>query len=182
MAEIDFFITSDEEIELIEFILNEGTYLIPDCKFKPELIEIRDIKTYLKYRMDGSGLFFIISPVYFSSPLEIKSVYNEHYGRIIYYIEQRSGGPTIEFCNSQIYEKAGVNYLSSSCLGHYPTYWNTKTFATEKAPVALKALYAKIIREIKKSNQLKTTKRTYWLSKGITSMRRDGLKLNGIDS
>lgn len=183
MPEIDFFQTEDEEIKLVEFIVSEGAFFIPDHKFSPKIIEAKDTSAFIDNWPYCSGLYYIASPQYSISPLEVKSVYNEHYKKEIFYIEQRNGGPVLTFSSTRVYVKNGAKRLTNSSIGYYPTYWNTEKSVMEKPPAALIQFFKKIVKQIKRGGtEIKTTQRTFWLRPGIVTLRENGLKLNAIDA
>lgn len=179
MPELTLYFSKKDEREFVRYVLEHGAWLVPDLDYrKPKYMVIRTEKTYQAFRR-RSGLFFVLRDSYFQSPLEIGSV--EKRGKIIHYISQRNGGPTIEFLPSIEFRERAHKYISMGSIGHYPTYWNTISCSMEKPPEALRSFYKFLVKWIKrKSIRIKPGVRTYWVGKHAVEAVRRGVRLDGL--
>jgi hypothetical protein len=177
MPQLDVFFDESDTTELIRKLLERSCYLVPDLNFPyPSADEwiIHNVDEYLRCRAQTpEGLFFALSPEYSVSPLEFREIQKE--GRKVFYISQKTGGPTLDLFLSKSFDKGGKRYLSSGFIGYHPEFWNTATRRMESPPQPLKTLFSEIRRELKKHGIRKSSgKRTFWIGKAAQIATKNG--------
>lgn len=170
MAQLDFFLCKDEKLELIEFCLENGCSLVPDFKYGTNIYTtLTSAAEYLDY-YNKSLLFFIIHEDYTLYPLQMRAF--EKDGMKKYFIDQRYGGPTIDFYSPSLAEIED-NRIGPGFVGIYPFYYhNDEKFIP---PPAIKDVYKLISSFIKKRcTRVKLQKRYYWVGNRTIELLRDG--------
>ncbi|MBI1929367.1 hypothetical protein HYR99_34625 [Candidatus Poribacteria bacterium] len=184
MAEAEFFLDSEDELEVMNFIFENGGWFVPDIRYKTnEYIDVRNEKEYLGCR-EATRLFFILHQTYLKSPLEMRPCESQIDGQRFYFIMPRNGGPTLDFYCPKPFIKDEVLHLPPGALGYYPTFWNTTAERNEKTPQEVVGFYRQIVKQIREnssqavSNQ---TGRSFYLSERALKKLKNGAKLVGLE-
>ena len=176
MAETSLIMTNDDALEIVEFIFDNGAYIVPDCHYRRmEYFSLFDLKSFVECY--EARLFFIIHDDWFMEPLEMKKINHRTEG-VIYSILQKTGGPNLDFYFTGEFEKDGQQYIGTGFLGHHSKFWINKEDDYVKAPKALKDFYKSIISKFKKNAvNYKGTHQSYWASKRADELLLSGEKL-----
>jgi len=180
MAQLDIFLDEQDVVELVESLIARSCYFVPDLHYSCPSIEEWKIETaeqFLTCRVQKrASLFFALSPEFVRCPLEFLSFEKE--GTKRFFINQKSGGPTLDLFLPPRFAENGVPHLSSGFVGYHAKYWNTVTKTMEASPGSLKTLFAEISREMRKRGELKqATRRTYIVGPHTLNAARAGLVL-----
>ena len=180
MPELGLFLSWRDIEEFVEFVLQEGGALVPDLEYESDqYVVIRDSQSFGQLRRETS-LFFILNDSYFLSPFEIRRITKR--GKVVFYILQRSGGPTIDLFTGGDFRRSHQHLVGPSSLGYHPTYWNTTTHRNEKSPDSLIIFYKSLVRQIKKgAKRIKPGVRAYWVGKHAQGLVRNGAKPVGYE-
>lgn len=179
VAEIDLFLGKSDQHSLASLWLAEGAVFVPDIDYEsPQYSKISCIEDYEKSRAAGVSVFYILSDAYERTPLGLRFLD----AKSRYFIMPRNGGPSIDFSCGVTYLKEGAWYMAQSTLAYYATYWNPLHERNEPAPPELKSLYNKAVRFLKAMDgRVQTKARTYWVGAEAADLRRNGMKLVGVD-
>jgi hypothetical protein len=181
MPEMTLFLTEHDEDMIIEFALSRGCWLVPDVDYpSPRHVPITSIKEYKEYRA-RTRLFLLMSNEYFRSPVEMRRIRKND--KTVYYVSQRSGGPSIQFLGGGVFEEKAVKFIRPGFLSYYPTFWNTTEQVTERPPASLVATYRLLQTHVKKSAlRGKGTFSVFWLGPESTRLVECGAKLVGFEA
>lgn len=179
MPELDCFLGRKEQFDLAAYFLKEGAVLVPSKHYETSKYEeINNEAQFQCARDEGITLFFVISDIFYKSPLEMRAVPNSDN----YFIPQRNGGPTIDFSCGPITTKEGIKYIGPSFISYYPSYWNTLSQKNELPPEQLKLFYGNATRYLRKiGSRIKTEKRAYLVGDDAWKLHEQGAKFIGID-
>ncbi len=177
MAEVRFFGCREDTDILVQWIFEEGAWLIPDIHYRmSKYAEIHDLGAFERYRKQ-TNLFFILAKGYQRCPLELQSI--EKRGKRFYFVMQRNGGPAIHLFCSQEFRERGVAFLGLGSLSYFPTFWNTITSSNERVPESLKLFYAKLLRRIKSLSKKTTVSgRVYHVGEQAQRLQEKGIRLD----
>jgi len=179
--QIDFILSEKERINVIQFALKNGCKIIPACHYSSEKYRIiTDFDQYLQYSAE-EPLLFMVNDKYSFYPLELDFFQRD--GKKIWYINQRQGGPTIDFYSPIIGEKT-EKIIGPGFIGIYEYYYhgNNKITPNSELKNLFKA-FKSYIESITKPIVL--SKRTYWLGKYTAGQALNGnlklLPISGIE-
>ena len=180
MPELGLYLVEEDEYSLVQLAFDEGCDLIPDLHYNSQRYEkISTLEGYRQYRI-RTRLFFLVSEKYFCCPIEMCRIEKDE--RHVYYISQRSGGPTIQFLGGGLFEKNGQKFIRSGSIAYYPTYWNTTTLQKEKPPSGLPSVYNVLRRGIKRDAiRIKPGLSEFWLCAHARKELLDGANLVGFE-
>ena len=180
MPELDLYLSWKDIREFVDHVLQEGAVLVPDFDYQSEeYTAIQDSETFERLRRKTS-LFFILKDSYFRSPFEIRKITKR--GRVVFYIAQRSGGPTIDLLLSGEFREKGQTWIRPGFIGYHPTFWNTKAHRNEKPPDSLVAFYNSLVKQVKKgAKRIKPGVRAHWVGGHAQELVRQGAKLVGYE-
>src|SRR5262245_25592270 len=164
MPELDFFLLGTEESRLVAKAIERGLITVPYGPYEaPEYEEIRDVDSFLESRK-ANRLFFLVSSAYSSSPLEMRRI-KKGPNQGLFYIMQRTGGPTIDILFCTVSDRVGVPQIAPGMIGYHKTYWDERRGEDVSAPKAMVDEYNLLKREIKRGSfRLKEKQRTYFVS------------------
>jgi hypothetical protein len=136
--------------------------------------EIRKVSTIAEFRSRRTAkvgaLIFVLNPEWQRSPLDLGEI--QKGGQTIYFVMQKTGGPTLDLCAPFEYGSEGNKFIPGGSVGYHSTFWNTLTERNEPAPDALKATYREVVKIIKKGSRLiDRPKRRYIVAHGARSHR-----------
>lgn len=180
MPELGLYLSWKDIVEFVEFALREGAALVPHLHYdRPQYVTLENGTSFDEFRSKTS-LFFIVKSSYLVSPLEIDSFVKKE--KKLFFIVQRSGGPTIDFSFRTEFRESGRLFIGPSSLGHHPTYWNTTTCRNEKPPDSLVTFYKSLVKEIKKgAKRIRPGVSAYWVGRHAQELVRQGAKLVGFE-
>lgn len=165
---------------MVRFILSNGACLIPDLDYsqkQPALLTNESL--FLAARLSVRH-FFIIRDDYLKMPLEMRRI--QKGGRIVYYISQREGGPTVDFLGGGIFTRGTERFIRPGSLSHYPTFFDTQDERFQKMPKEIVTFFAQLVTHLKKSyRRIKPKKVTFWLSPNALNELQGGAKLVGLE-
>lgn len=182
MPQLDFFLTQDDELEVVDWILSRSAWLIPDRDFATSSCEeVRARDAFLRIK-GKARLFFILHDSYYRIPLELRR-YGSGPKQGEYFIVQRSGGPALSFLCLPPFVRDGEQYLPPGMIAYYKTYWNPDRGLNESTPPELVVFYDQLSRVIRQNGQpVRMGPRTLWVGKHARAERAAGMKLVGVDS
>lgn len=152
MAEIYYRYSENEFLAFTKYILSRGCYLVSDIlRATPDMINIHDYDEMLQYwewiklnPAPGSPGLFILHHEYQKYPLSQSSIFKEDTGQVIYSINQRYGGPSIDL---SYYPSVGKGTLS-----HYSYYYyETEDYFQIRPPEVMIQFYKDFTKYIRKT-------------------------------
>lgn len=177
MAQMDFYLSRQDKIELVEFLFLKGAKLVPSLHYPTEgYIELSTLDEYEKH-VDENILIHITHPSFTTRRLEMD--FFEKDGKRVFYICQRYGGPTIDFYSPGKIIENGISFIGPGFISIYPYSWNGK----EKVPASseLKSFYKDTSTFIKnRSTRLKNGRREYQITTGTIQAIQNGYKLVSV--
>lgn len=178
MAQLNFYLGEEDKINLMSFIFSEGGYIIPALQYdKSNYTVIKSTEDYLPF-VNKSVLLFIVHESYFQEPLAWDTIKKE--GRELFYIPQRTGGPTIDFYSPGIIDKDGIRFIGQGSISYYASYQSIVQRSNIEAPESQKIFYRKLCSRIKKGFAIKLSKRIYWVGNRTLTSLRNGSKLMNV--
>jgi hypothetical protein len=180
MAEIEFFATWEEIGELVQWLLDRRCEFIPDLHYESSSFRrIVDLPTLQGLARSTPG-FYIAREELIESPLALREVStaDKHF----FYIDARTGGPTLDLYWGRLSESDGRPHLSATELSYYSWYQDSITGAREKPSKALRDLYAAFARTVHAScRRIKPGVREFWISPAVEGLVRSGWVLVGLE-
>ena len=180
MAELDLYLTKEDEPKIVGAALDLGCELIPDLHYPvAQFDRLSTLKDYERSRARTRS-FFLLSDRFFQCPLELRPI--EKHGKTVYYIFSRSGGPTIQFLGGGLSQEAGSKVISPGFISYHTTYENTTRHRMEKPPKELVEVYDSLVKSAKKlTTRIKPDKRVYWLGPDARKHVEKDAKLVGYE-
>jgi hypothetical protein len=180
MAEIEFFAIEEEIVELVRWLLDRHCELVPDCHYESssaaritELLEIQRLA-------ESTPHFFVIRQDLVESPLSLREVTTAD--RHFFYIDPRTGGPTLQFYWGRQFEREERQHLSATWLSSYSWYEDSLSGERKKPPSALLALYSEFAKAVRAGRRkIKPGKRDFWVSPHVEDLVRAGIVLVGLE-
>ncbi len=183
MAEIEFFADLVEVKDVVENLLEEGFQFVPDAHYETDtpvtLAEISGIREAAA----TTPHFFLIRKDLLESPISMRKVTAE--GKQFYYVDPRTGGPTLQFLwgRGAAIDSSARDSLSASWISHYPWYTDSVSKERRPMPKSLIQVYSACAKNIRaKGRRIKPGKREYWLFPHAESLVRGGTKLVGLEN
>lgn len=180
MAEIEFFAVEEEIVKVVSWLLDQRCILVPDMHYNSpamarltHLSEIRQVAVSTPH-------FFVIREDLLESPLSVREVTttDKHF----FYVDPRTGGPSLQFYWGRHVEKEGRQHLSASWLSYYNWYEDSVTGERKKVSKALLDIYSgcgNVIRA--KRRKIKPGKREFWISQTVEQLVHSGTILVGLE-
>ncbi|MFA6246439.1 MAG: hypothetical protein WC615_05825 [Mucilaginibacter sp.] len=164
MAQMEFYFNDDDRKELFNFIQLKGGKFIPDVGYETDnYIIIADCEEFMHYQRSETTHFFLIDAKYSLEPLQINR--NKYIDKPAYFIDQRIGGPYIDFSFYRGYSDDAVIPFMKSLIEMYPKFIHFDSSQEFKATIELKGYYNEIMLYIKnKCNLILIGKKKYWIS------------------
>lgn len=180
MAELTLYLTENDELPIVALAMEMGCRLIPDLNYPvPQYDSVTTIESYRLYR-DRTRLFLLVSDRFYLSPLEMRSIKKD--GKTIYYLSQRSGGPTIQFLGGGVFEEHGSKFVRPGDIGYHSTYQSTTSSTIEKPPPELVDTYKGLQKLIRRSfSHSKPAKVSLWVGPEAVDAVKHGAKLVGFE-
>ena len=169
MPEFDFILNKDEQVEFMQFALSNGCQLIPGIHYdNSNYLVLKTIESFLLHF--ESSKFHLINEKYTLFPIEMRSF--EKGGERVFYINERYGGPAIDFYSPNLIE-GEKGLIGPGFIAFYPSYYTGK--AKISAPDDLKSIYKLFVSFIKKrSKKISLTKRTFWIGNNTIELVKSG--------
>lgn len=179
MAELGFILSRQEEEALVRSALDVGASLVPDMDYTtPDAAQITTYPEYEEHRRQ-TRMFFILHPSYVTAPIGLRETPKDN--KRVFFIVQRTGGPTVDFLSSVEFSEAGRSKINPGFLAHHKTFWNTKTQRNEDMPAALLELYRELSLAVKRmAIRQRVGVRTYWVGKAVQKLIENGVLDLGI--
>jgi len=179
MAELILYPTESDELPIISLALQSGCKLVPDLDYpRPQYECLTNLDDYKNYR-SRTRVFLLVSDVFFRHPLEMRQI--EKQDLIVYYIFDRTGGPTIFFNSGGVIEEAGVKSVRPGSIGHHPTYW-TEDHRVMKPAAELVETYKVLQKLIRRSFlHSKPGNVSFWIGPDAVEDVKNGAKLVGYE-
>lgn len=109
MAEIEFFATQEEIVELVRWLVDRECEFIPDLKYETRSYDRIVAPQTLQNLAQSLPQFFVVRDDLIESPLEVREVNrNTHF----FYVYPRTGGPTLTFWWGRQFERDARLHLS----------------------------------------------------------------------
>lgn len=170
MKQIDFILSELERINFIKYCFEHGCHVVPDLRYdSDEYIVATDINLYYEY-CKKSPLLFITSKKFSVYPLELD--YFEDGNKKRYFINQRHGGPTIDFY-SPIIGEIEDNTVGPGYIGIFPFYYrNREKFVPNKGLIDLYKFFTVYLK--KTCQNVKLAHRTFWVGNKTIERAKNG--------
>jgi len=164
MAQMEFYFNDHDRKKLFNFIQLKGGNFIPDVGCKTDnYITISDYEEFLNYQRSKTTHFFLVDAKYSLEPLQINK--NKYMDKPMYFIDQRTGGPYIDFSFYRGYSDDAVVPFMKSLIEIYPKFMHFDSNQEFKATTELKEYYNEIVFYIKsKCNSVRMGRKNYWIS------------------
>lgn len=183
MAEIEFFADLVEVKDVVGKLLGDGFQFIPDAHYETDTpVRLTKISG-IQEAAATTPHFFLVRNDLVESPISMRKVTTEE--KQFYYIDPRTGGPTLQFFwgRGAAIDSSARDSLSASWISHYP--WYTDSVSKERRPtpkdlIKVYSVCAKCVRA--KGRKIKPGKREYWLFPQAESLVRRGTKLVGLEN
>ena len=181
MPEIEFFAVEPENVEMLEWLLEQRCVLIPDMHYvSPSLTRLTEVPAVRNVAREIPH-FFVIRDDLIESPLSVREVNTPE--KDFFYVDSRTGGPCLELYWGRRFEEHGQSRLSASWLSRYPWYEDSLTGARKRLPKDLVSLYSGFAKVVQaKRRKIKPGKREFWVSEEIERLVRNGLSLVGLEN
>lgn len=149
MPETSAFMAESDEERLVGLILNAGCRMVSGLpRDTPHATEITSMERFREDRA-ATRLFFVVSSAWQVSPLVLDHV--EHGGSRRFFVSQRQGGPTIDLLLSVRKQRDdGCRFVSEGLVAYFPSFWNPTTATNERPAIALKSMYRRLVRELRR--------------------------------
>jgi|ERR1017187_2395710 hypothetical protein len=180
MAEIEFFAIEEEIIELVRWLLDRQCELVPDCHYESSRVNRMTKEPAIRSLAESTPHFFVIREDWVESPLSVREVTttDKHF----FYIDPRTGGPTLQFYWGRQFETDARKHLSATWLSSYRWYEDSVSHARKKPPKALAGLYSEFAKTVRGSRtRIKPGRRAYWISPHVAELVRAGMILVGLE-
>lgn len=181
MGQVDFIFAKDEKLLLAQQIFKSGMVMIPDLKYETEEYKtIVSITEYEKFLMTNE-LMFLVHPATFKYSLEMRMITKNN--KQVYYIQQKHGGPTIDFYSPGLIEGRD-NTVGVSFLGNYSFYYSDQEkFRPSNLDKELFGMLTSFVKT--NSKKVKLKERTFWIGNKTIALCRTGklslVKVGEID-
>lgn len=163
MAQMEFYFSDSEIEELFRYISSKGGGFIPDLLYESDKYIVLDTYQELKeIQQTKTAHFFLIDDFYFMEPLVVTQ--NRYLKGVNYYINQRKGGPYIDFMFFRGYSEDSTIHYRRSEVSIYPRFIHANGDEEFKATDELKKYYKDVVRYIKsQSKQIVKNNKRYWI-------------------
>ncbi len=185
MAQIDFFMTDEDELEFVEFVFRETQIrFVPKLKYSSkEHIELTNIDEYIesrekRFRDYGRRIalwYFLVSEEFNFTGFDFSKIDWDD-GRITYSVIQRNRGPYIDFDSHNYYEENGEKRIVPASISIYSNFWDPDEEVNVKAPQELRDVYNKLVKYVKKMSYKTTPVKTsiIWATKRAAELYEKG--------
>jgi hypothetical protein len=180
MAEIGFFATEDEIVEVVTWLLDHRCLLVPDIHYDSDVIARLTQLSEIREMGGASPHFFVIREDLLDSPLSTRRVTTAD--KSFFYIDPRTGGPSLQFYWGRYVENERKPHLSATWLSYYSWYQDSLTGERKKVSRGLLDVYReceKMIRATRK--RIQPGKREFWVSPIVEEVVRGGAVLLGFE-
>jgi hypothetical protein len=162
MAQIDFYFSRDEKLELAALVFSMGLKMIPDLSYSAKKVTfIRNIDEYEAYLFKNE-LMLIVNPDIDENLLVWGSF--EKAGIKSYFVRQQRGVSTTDFYSPGMVE-SNERRIGPSFVGNQPFYF-TNEGAKLKPSASEKTVYKTLQAFVKKNAvPAKLSVRTFWIGK-----------------
>src|SRR6266567_684025 len=180
MAEIELFAVEEEIVEVVNWLLDRGCILVPDMHYDSiAIVRLTQVSEIQKIAV-STPHFFVIREDLLESPLSVREVAttDKHF----FYVDPRTGGPSLQFYWGRHFEKNGRQHLSETWLSYYDLYEDSVTGERKKISRALLEIYfgcGKMIRA--KRRKIQPGKRGFWIGPIVEKLVRSGTILLGLE-
>ena len=165
MAQINFYMTDYERIDLFCYICRQGGGLIPNLLYQTDSYNtVAHVEQFVNIQQNESVHFFIISPSFQIEPLIMSK--NCFFEESIYSIYQRKGGPYIDISFYRGFADDAVVKYKCTNLDYYGRFIHYNNHDEFKATEELKAFYNLIVKYVKSisKNRLMPNGKRYLIS------------------
>lgn len=174
MAQLDFYFNRTDKLELAKFLFARSCILVPSIHYRSnQYCELKRLSEYEQY-IDQSCLMHILHRSFSHLNLSMDSF--DKGGEKVFYIQQRNGGPTIDFYSPGRIVEYGTTLIGCGFISIYPYYWNgdMKISSTSE----LKTFYKEVRKFIiERSSVFMNNHRRYYLGLGTSQDLLAGHKL-----
>lgn len=178
MPQVDIFLSEQDVEEIVGYVFEHGCRIAADINYKdPVPGFVYSVEEFRELRgKQKPTLFFILSDKWQRTSLVLKPlIKNEDR---FYYIQQKSGGPTIDLFAPFEYKSESGVYLPHGFLSFHSKYWNQATKENEPAPSELKSFFRELKKDVFTEADLVTGKnRKYMVACGAKKRLTETVKL-----
>ena len=161
---MEFYFNDNDRKELFNFIKFKGGRFVPDVLFNSEkYVIISNEEEFDKYQRNETTHFFLLDDKYFIEPLTLSQ--NKYINEPNFYVNQRKGGPYIDFSFYRGYSDNSPISYNTSMIEIYPKFIHYNNYNEFQATSALQEYYKDLINYIKgKCTIIKKQRKKYWVS------------------
>lgn len=164
MPEDTFLATDAEYDRLIEFVIAEGAWLVPDRHYETSIYEeIRSLSDYRSRKR--CVMYYVLHERWPFEGFSLKEVENKHLGKG-YYIQQRVGGPAISLTYHPERTEPDPALLGVGSIHHFPFYYHINGRVKFETPKLMRDFYKALATEIRRqSKKVRSPKQpsTVWI-------------------
>jgi hypothetical protein len=178
MPQLDVYFGEEDLKRLIAMFFEMGSTVVPDLTSeRPEYVEITNIESFNESRGSHSAaLYFVLNKNWNVAPLTFGDF--EKDGKRMFFIRQRSGGPTLDIFAPYETKIDGVLTQPHGFVGIHKLFWNPSTHRNERVPENLLKTYKKVIASLKnESTKVERNQRSYFVTKHAKARMGEGVHL-----
>jgi hypothetical protein len=145
MAETGAYLCDQDLLDIGESVFAHGAALVPDERYaQPTYVRITSTETLTRKLKseDSPRLWFVVSPAWERSPLEMDFVVKEE--RQIYYVRQKNGGPSIDIYYPRPFGTPNGLRLRPGYIAYHREFWNPVNQRMEAPPPELVEEYKRL--------------------------------------
>lgn len=179
MAEFDFILAPQDQLQFISFLLETGAVLVPYLAYpSPQYVTITDPVSAqaLIQKGDMYGPIFVSWHEYTTFSYTYHEIEKE--GAPRYFLRQREGGPYMDFSTCRMLEYEGADLITSGSVAYYRTYWVEEKGRELCVCDALKKRYEAVTAYLRSNCRrlVAGTNRAYWVGIATQVLLRQGTK------
>jgi hypothetical protein len=161
---MEFYFNDLDRKELFNFIQLKGGIFIPDIFFDSEEYKtISDYAEFIRFQEKDTGHFFLTDKSFLLEPLVLSK--NRFTKELKYSINQRKGGPYIDFSFYRGHANDSIISYKASTIDIYPKFIHYDSYSEFKATNELKDYYNNIVKYIKsRCNVVIKQEKKHWIS------------------
>lgn len=183
MPGIQLYQTEADDCALIESVLENGCWLVPDILFTaPNASSLRTLSGF-QDALVATRHFYILNEDFSSGPVALREISKA--GRTVYYVSANVGTASLEFLAGGIFREptTEARLIRPGFLEYSSAYWTEDRSRKLSSPLPALALYERLSRGVKRRNsKIKPGKTSFWLGSDALNQLRNGARLVGYEA
>jgi hypothetical protein len=168
MANTDFILTADEQLELVKLLLDTGAVFVPHLHYtSPKYIKLSSLDAIGELISSDklTGEWFVIPVEGIENPLELDDYIWQVDGRRKFSPMERTGGPYLSFIGSKTRTERRPPLILSGFVRYFPYFWVGPS-QTVDVNDAVKDLYRLAVKFLKRTCvRALQRKRVFWVGR-----------------